>query len=169
MNMYRNIFFDNNINGDIMNLNDIITKKIIVGNVDDTIFAISELMRDFDIGCVPIAENNKIIGIITDRDIVINCIGNSEFGNAPIKSYITRKIISIGLDQTVEQALNMMGEHKIKRLLITNDEKVVGILSLSDIVNNFNNIDLIVESFKKIYEIKNNSDYFTTKVNEFTL
>ncbi len=169
MNMYSNLFLENNIKGDNMMLENIMTKNIIVGNINNNIFEISKLMQDYNIGFIPIVENNKIVGVITDRDIVINCLSNNETSSNSIKSYITKNIINIDINKKIEDAIKLMGEKKIKRLIVTNNKKVKGIISLSDIINNYENDKLIIENFKKIYEITNNSDYFTTNINEFYL
>ena len=59
-----------------MKLENVMTRKIIYGNSSDTIYDISKKMKEYDIGFLPIIDDNKIIGIITDRDIVVNNLYN---------------------------------------------------------------------------------------------
>ncbi len=151
-----------------MELKNYISKNLIVGNIDNTIFEIGKIMRDFNIGFLPIAKGNKIVGVITDRDIVINCIANNELKSNAVKDYITKNIISIDISKSVESALNLMGGNKIKRLLVTNNNKLIGIISMADIINNYNNKELIIKNLKNIFEIIVDN-YFKPKVNDFYL
>lgn len=150
-------------------IKNIMTKNIIVGKKDDNIQAIADIMLKYDIGFLPIADGNKIIGVITDRDIVVRCLANNEETTSVINKYTTDNIFTIDVDEEVEEALYLMGEEKIKRLLVKDENKIVGILSLSDIVNNFDNQQLIIKTIQKIWEIDKNVDELIPKVNEFIL
>ena len=67
MNIFYYLFNTNS--GDFMSLNDIMSKHIIVGSVDDGIYEIASIMKENDIGFVPIVRDDKIVGVITDRDM----------------------------------------------------------------------------------------------------
>lgn len=151
-----------------MELKNYISKNLIVGNIDNTIFEIGKIMRDFNIGFLPIAEGSKIVGVITDRDIVVNCIANNELKSNAVKDYITKNIISIDISKSIESALNLMGGNKVKRLLVTNNNKLIGIISMADIINNYNNKELIIKNLKDIFEIIVDN-YFNPKVYDFYL
>ena len=72
------LFLFNTISGDYMNLNDIICKNLIVCDVNDDVSIISTKMRDYDIGFIPIIDRNKIVGVVTDRDIACRVFENNE-------------------------------------------------------------------------------------------
>ena len=158
-----------NISGDIMKIKDIMTRDLVIGNIDSTISEISKIMQQADIGFVPIADGNKIVGIITDRDIVIRALANNAESNTGVEKYMTTNIISIEQDKTIEDAINLMGKEQIKRLIITNNNKVVGILSLSDIINMDVNSNLVLENQKKIWEKSRNTDEYKTEIDDFYL
>jgi len=158
-----------NISGDIMKIKDIMTRDLVIGNIDSTISEISKIMQQADIGFVPIADGNKIVGIITDRDIVIRALANNAESNTEVEKYMTTNIISIEQDKTIEDAINLMGKEQIKRLIITNNNKVVGILSLSDIINMDVNSNLVLENQKKIWEKSRNTDEYKTEIDDFYL
>ena len=158
-----------NISGDIMKIKDIMTRDLVIGNIDSTISEISKIMQQADIGFVPIADGNKIVGIITDRDIVIRALANNAESNTEVEKYMTTNIISIEQDKTHEDAINLMGKEQIKRLIITNNNKVVGILSLSDIINMDVNSNLVLENQKKIWEKSRNTDEYKTEIDDFYL
>lgn len=142
-------------------MEDIMSKNIITVNIDSTLQEISDIMKKYDIGFVPVSDKNKIIGVLTDRDIVVKILANND---NKIKGYLSSPI-SIDINQDTNDALKLMRKHKIKRLLVKDNNKLVGILSISDLLNNIN----IFESIKEIFEIDKNSDKYNTKINEFYL
>ena len=148
-----------------MKIKDKMTKTIITANINENINDISKLMKEYDIGFIPIEDNNKIIGIITDRDIVINNVYNNDNN---IKDYISANIISIDENEDLEKALDQMKQHKIKRLLVTNDNKVTGIISLSDLLNEIDS-NTLLEALKEIYQIDKNEHDYKPEIDNFYL
>ena len=149
-----------NITGEIMK--DIMCSKIIVLDVNTSLEEIAKTMKKYDIGFIPISENNKIIGVITDRDIVVKILANKD---NKLKGYLS-KPISIDINSNINKVLDVMKKNKIKRVLVTENNKLIGIISLSDIISK--NID-IKETIKEIYSIKKNDDDYETKVDDFIL
>ena len=105
MNKFYYLF--NTINGDFMSLYDIMSKNIIVGSVDDGIYEIASIMKENDIGFVPIARDDKIVGVITDRDIVVKIISNHDY-NSNITNYMTKDIVDVSIDSSLSDVLNIM-------------------------------------------------------------
>ncbi len=151
-----------------MNINDIMSKKIIVGNTTNTLSEIAELMKKYDIGFIPIVDKNKLVGVITDRDIVINAISNNCSFNDLIDKYVVKNIISIEQNKSIDDALNLMALKKVKRLIVTDNNKISGILTLSDILGKYDN-KILLDTFKQIFEINRNDDLFSTEIDEFYL
>lgn len=151
-----------------MNINDIMSKKIIVGSTTNTLSEIAELMKKYDIGFIPIVDKNKLVGVITDRDIVINAISNNCSFNDLIDKYVVKNIISIDQNKSIDDALNLMALKKVKRLIVTDNNKISGILTLSDILGKYDN-EIILDTFKQIFEINRNDDLFSTEIDEFYL
>lgn len=164
--MYKKIKLENNIIGDFM-IKNIMTYKIISGNTDNTFKEISTLMKDNNIGFIPIKENDKYIGVITDRDISL-ALSNINNINDSIKSYITNNIIYIDINDSIDDALKLMRNNKIKRLMVKEKDNIVGILSLSDILNYTNNPN-IINTYKTIFYIHDNHRSFIAEVDEFYL
>ena len=164
--MYRFINLENNISGDYM-IRDIMTYKIISGNIDDSLKDISVLMKENNIGFIPIKDDDRYIGVITDRDIclalpTINNINDS------IKSYITNNIIYIDANSDIDNALKTMGSNKVKRLLVKDKDRIIGVLSLSDILNYTNNKN-IISTYKTIFYIHDNNHGTIAEIDEFYL
>ena len=151
-----------------MNINDVMSKKIIVGSTTNTLSEIAELMKKYDIGFIPIVDKNKLVGVITDRDIVINAISNNCSFNDLIDKYVVKNIISIEQNKSIDDALNLMALKKVKRLIVTDNNKISGILTLSDILGKYDN-EILLDTFKQIFEINRNDDLFSTVIDEFYL
>ena len=140
------------------------SKDLIVLNVDSNIYDVAKVMKERDIGFIPISKNHKIIGVLTDRDIVTKILANND---DKISGYLSTDLIKISYNQTIEEALKKMKEHKIKRLLVEKNKKLVGILSLSDLINEDSN--KLIETLKCIYTIDRNTDYYNVEIDEFEL
>ena len=147
-----------------MKIKDIMSKNIISCKLDSTIYDVAKLMKKYNIGFIPIIDNG-LKGIITDRDIVIKCIYNKDIN---IKSYINNNVISIDEDKDINNALKIMSKYKIKRLIVTKEKEIVGILSLSDILN-YNNSNEIINTIKSIYELKDNYINNNNEIDDFYL
>ena len=132
-----------------------------------SISEVARIMKEKDIGFIPISNDNKIIGVITDRDIVVNAISNKCNLDTPVKEYATKNVISVNIDDNVSKILNVMRKNKVKRVLVNDEHKLVGIVSFSDILNN-NEFD-ILNTMKEIWSIKRNNDHYETEIDEFYL
>lgn len=154
--------------GDKMKAIDIQSKDLIVVDENTNIWEVAKLMKEKDIGFIPVSCENKIIGVITDRDIVCNAIANKSDLKKTIKDYFTKKVISVSEDDNVSKILNTMRKNKVKRVLVQdNNKKLTGIISFSDILNN-NEFDLL-NTMKEIWSIKRNSNEYRTEIDEFYL
>jgi CBS domain-containing protein len=97
---------------------------------------LARLMRDHDIGAIPIGENDQLIGIVTDRDIVCKGLAENGFdaGRATARSVMTPGIHCCREDDDLAKAVKHMEELKVRRLPVINKSKrMVGILSLGDV------------------------------------
>lgn len=148
-----------------MKINDLMTKKLIVCDYDDTVLFVSNLMKQYDVGFILVMKDKKLRGVVTDRDLVCNLAEDVTI----IDGYITKNVISIDENEDVKEALNLMKNNKIKRLVITNDNKITGVLSLSDLLNANIDNDKLLETLRVIYKINRNDSYFEANVNDYIL
>ena len=148
-------------------IREIMTYNIISGSKDNSIKDISILMKDNNIGFIPIKDDNEFIGVITDRDI---CLALPTINNVndSIKSYITNNIIYIDVNSDIDAALKTMGTNKVKRLLVKEKDNTIGVLSLSDILNYTNN-ENIINTCKTIFYIHDNKSDYIAEIDEFYL
>ena len=152
-----------------MNLENIMSKDMIVVNYNTSLKETATLMKQYDIGFVPIHQGSKIVGVITDRDIVVSATANGAHFDDTVLKYMTKNPISIDKTKSLEDALSLMGEKKVKRLLVTYQKKLVGIVSLSDLIHTEMDDKKIVDNLKKIWEIYKNIDTYDTEIDAFYL
>lgn len=96
---------------------------------------IAQKMRNLDIGCLPVGQNDRLVGMVTDRDII--CRGLADSSNPSkltAENVMTRGIVYCNAEEDLEDALHLMEEKQIRRLPVIDDNKrMVGMLSLGDI------------------------------------
>lgn len=157
-----------------MKIKEIMSKNLIVAYPETTLKEASNMMKNYDIGFLPIESNGDFIGVITDRDIVIRANANDKKMSEKIENYITNYIISVASDTDLESALEVMAQEKVKRLLVEEKEKIVGIVSLSDILNKYqdnNALEYVIAIFAPFdsVEITNEIDIPQAEIDEFEL
>ena len=112
---------------------DVMSKHEITISKSETMHRAATLMKQHDIGFLPIVSEGKLIGVITDRDLVIRGIAANVDVQQSIEPMFSKQIISCSPDTTVEQAAKIMADKQVHRLLITENEKLVGVLALADL------------------------------------
>jgi CBS domain-containing protein len=94
----------------------------------------AKLMGELDIGALPVEENDRLVGMITDRDIAVRAVGSGRGPDTQIREVMSGEIKYCYEDQTVDEVTQNMGELRIRRLPVLNrDKRLVGILSLGDL------------------------------------
>ncbi|HEY0949202.1 CBS domain-containing protein [Nocardioides sp.] len=106
--------------------------------VSDTVSEAARKMRDLDVGALPICgDDNRLKGMITDRDIVMNCVAEGmDTTTAKVADYAGDEVVTIGADDSIEEALATMTRHGVRRLPVIDGYDLVGMLSQADIATN---------------------------------
>jgi len=118
-----------------MQIKAIMTPEVDLVNPERTVRAVAQKMRDDDVGAVPVAENGKLVGMVTDRDIVLRAV--AEGGD--MDSYTARQVMSPAVlycfdDESTEEVLQNMKENQVRRLPVVNrDKHLVGMVFLGDL------------------------------------
>lgn len=107
-------------------------KKVVSIERNITLKEAAKIMYKMKIGSLVLVKKDKAIGILTERDV----IKNIDSLKKKIFSIISKKLISIELNQNIEDAAELMAKHKIKRLLVTEKGKLGGIITATDIIAN---------------------------------
>jgi CBS domain-containing protein len=105
-----------------------------VVNPQDTVQTAAELMSNLEIGLLPVGEDDRLVGMITDRDIAIRAIGKGCGPNTPVAEAMTSDVKYCFEDEDVEAACQSMGDLQVRRLPVLNrDKRLVGIIALGDV------------------------------------
>ena len=115
-----------------MHIRDVMTPNPRCVSPDDSIQSAAQIMRDEDTGAVPVCDNGRAVGIVTDRDIVIRAIADGQ-PNRPVRDIATRDVISVSPDTSTREAAELMSEHQVRRLPVVEGDRLVGIVSLGDL------------------------------------
>lgn len=110
------------------------TRDVRVCNPGESIGDCAKAMADTDIGLLPVAENNSLAGMITDRDISIRAVAAGKGPDTPVRDVLSHEVLYCFEDQDVEHVAKSMGLARIRRVpVLTRDNRLVGILSLADV------------------------------------
>jgi CBS domain-containing protein len=117
---------------------DIMTGDATCAKVGDTLADAARRMRDLDVGALPICgDDNRLKGMITDRDIVVKCIAEGgDASKTTVGELAEGKPVTIGADDSVEEALHTMTEHGVRRLPVIDGHDLIGIVSQADVAKN---------------------------------
>ena len=114
-------------------LKDLMSRDVKVISPDMTIGEAAKKMRDGDFGMMPVGENDRMIGTISDRDIAIRAVAEGKDAGTKVRDVMTAGIAWAYEDDSVEQATTIMSKRQVRRLPVVNrDKRLVGIVALGD-------------------------------------
>ena len=116
-------------------IGDVMTKSVISVDATLTVNETAKMMEDAKVGAVIVMEDNVPVGIVTDRDFSVKVAAHAYQITEPVKQIMSSPLFSINSDESVRIAADLMHERKIRKLPVIEDEKVVGIITATDIVN----------------------------------
>lgn len=113
-------------------IRDIMTDNVECCTLLDNIFEVAVKMKELNVGAIPIVDKDKLVGMITDRDIVVRGVAEKHPGSTKVEDIMSSKLVTITADATTNEAANLMAEHQIRRLPVVEGDKLIGIVSLGD-------------------------------------
>ena len=116
-------------------VNDIMSKSLISVNPTTTVFQIAKMMEQGGIGAVLVKENEHLVGIITDRDFATKIVANSLPFDTPVEKIMSSPLVTINYDETISAAAERMASKKIRKLAVTDNGNIVGLVTSTDLVN----------------------------------
>ncbi|MFC3079619.1 CBS domain-containing protein [Phenylobacterium terrae] len=117
-----------------MKVGECMTRDVRLASPDETLREAARAMADLDAGVLPVGENDRLVGMITDRDIAVRGVGEGKGPDAKIREVMTQDVRYCFEDDDAEDVLENMGEQQVRRMPVLNAEKrLVGIISIGDL------------------------------------
>jgi len=136
-----------------MKVREIMTTDLVTVTPSSTVTEAARLMRDANIGDVLAMDQDRLVGILTDRDITVRVVADGKDpSTARVGDHMTRELFTGLPDWDVEDAADVMGEEQIRRLPIVENGKAVGIVSLGDIAVELGEEEVAAETLEEISE-----------------
>lgn len=117
-----------------MKVSQVMTTEVHSASAHDTIEEAAKKMAGLNVGVLPIAENNRLVGMVTDRDFAVKGIAQGKAPDAELRDIMTPEVEYCFYDQEIDDVMRKMGDLQVRRLPVVNrDRHLVGILSLGDV------------------------------------
>ena len=117
-----------------MKVRDLMTRDVHVARPEDTLQAVARRMADGDFGFVPVADGERLVGTLTDRDIAIRAVASGATSTATVGEFISRNALTVRDDEDIKAALDLMASRQIRRIpVIDKNGRLVGVISLGDL------------------------------------
>ncbi|MGN6299819.1 MAG: CBS domain-containing protein [Angustibacter sp.] len=114
---------------------DIMTTSVICAAADEPVVAAAQRMRDLDIGALPVRGDDDVLsGVVTDRDLVLRVLAEgADPGQVTVGSVVRDGVVTVAADAEIADAARVMGQQRVRRLVVVSGRWVVGILSQGDL------------------------------------
>ena len=117
-----------------MKVSEVMTRDVQTIRPDQRVQDAASFMLNADAGSIPVTEGDRLIGMITDRDIAVRGIAKGYGPDTPVRELMTDDLVVVRIDEDVEEAATKMSEAQVRRLpVIDQDERLCGIVSLGDL------------------------------------
>jgi CBS domain-containing protein len=112
---------------------EIMSKDCVTVTLQDNVYEIAVKMKQNDIGFIPVVEGKKLIGVVTDRDLVVRGLAEKREGSAAVQQVISENITSIPSNLTVDEAAKIMAKEQVRRLPVVDNGELVGVVAIGDL------------------------------------
>ncbi|KAA9025996.1 CBS domain-containing protein [Niallia endozanthoxylica] len=113
-------------------IRDIMTDDVECCSLLDNMYEVAFKMKELNVGAIPIVDEGKLVGMITDRDITVRGVAEKNPGSTKVEKIMSDKLITVTADTPTKEAAKLMSEHQIRRLPVVEGDKLIGIVSLGD-------------------------------------
>lgn len=120
-----------------MKVSDIMTKNVSFIKPDAPVTDAAKLMQQLDVGSIPVCDQSGVVGMVTDRDIVVrNVITGADPKATPVSSIMTTNIITVSPNSDVNDLSDIMSQKQVRRIPVVDNNTLVGIVALGDLATN---------------------------------
>ncbi len=136
-----------------MKVRDIMTANVEAVGPETDLVTIARRMKDFNVGSLPVVENDQLVGIITDRDIVIRGVADGlSLQEEQVRNYLTPNPTTVTPDADAREAAELMGRQQIRRLPVVEGGRLVGMLAIGDVAVDVGKDRLVGDALQQISE-----------------
>ncbi len=119
-----------------MQVSDAMTRDVRIASPNQSIHDVARLMAQYDVGSLPVGDEDRLIGMITDRDIAIRAVAEGKSPETQVREVMSDEVLYCYEDEEISDVAQNMGENQIHRLpVVDHDKRLVGIIALADIAN----------------------------------
>jgi CBS domain-containing protein len=115
---------------------DAMTSEVKTATPSQSLTDAAKLMKQEDVGSVPVVDGNRLVGLLTDRDIVVRGIADGSDPNAvQVGAIASRDVVTVRPDDDLDEALRLMAQHQVRRLPVVDDGQLVGVVATADVAH----------------------------------
>ena len=130
---------------------EIMTKSVRTATREMSLREVAAMMRDGDMGAVPVVDDGRLIGIVTDRDIVVRAVAEGKTADTPIGEVMTTELFTVAPDDFAFEAIRLMGDKQVRRIPVVNaDGSLAGIIAMADVALEMEDEREIAETLEEI-------------------
>jgi CBS domain-containing protein len=116
-----------------MRIKEVMSRDVILASPRQTVSEVAQMMAERDIGFMPVGDHDRIVGMVTDRDIVVRGIAAGKGPSTPISEVMTQDVKYCFEDEDIDHVVTNMGENQVRRLPVMNrNKRLVGVVTLAD-------------------------------------
>jgi CBS domain-containing protein len=122
-----------------MRVSEAMSRDVRIANPEQTICEAARIMSEIDVGALPVGENDKLVGMITDRDIAVRAVAAEKPHTTKVRDVMSREVLYCYEDQDLDELAINMGDEQVRRMPVVNrDKRLVGIVSVGDLAQTGN-------------------------------
>jgi signal-transduction protein with cAMP-binding, CBS, and nucleotidyltransferase domain len=136
-----------------MKVREVMTKSVESVAPDSDLVAVARKMKELNVGSIPVMESDRLMGIITDRDIVVRAIAEGKnCQGEPVRNHLTPNPTTVTPDTDVKEAADIMAREQIRRLPVVESGKLVGFLAIGDLAVDAGRDRMVGDALEQISE-----------------
>ena len=122
-----------------MRVSEAMSRDVRIANPEQTIGEAARIMSEIDVGALPVGENDRLVGMITDRDIAVRAVAADKPPTTKVRDVMSREVLYCYEDQDLDELAINMGDEQVRRMPVVNrDKRLVGIVSVGDLAQTGN-------------------------------
>ena len=130
---------------------EIMTKNVRTATREASLREVAAMMREGDMGAVPIVDGEKLVGIVTDRDMVVRAVAAGSGPDSPVSGAMTTELSTVKPDDFVFEAVRLMGDKQVRRIPVVNENgSLAGIIAMADVALEMEDEREIAETMEEI-------------------